>query len=405
MTATERFLKYIGVDTQADPESGVHPSSKGQLALAKLLADELISLGLSDAHVNGHGIVLATLPSNTDSHAPVIGLIAHIDTADGTSGKNIKPRIIRGYDGGDIKLNDAVTMKAARFESLSRYVGQDLIVTDGTTLLGGDDKAGIAEIMTMLEIFIGNPALKHGTVKVAFTPDEEIGQGTDLFDVAEFGADFAYTVDGGGLGELEYENFNAAGSTVTFTGVGIHPGSAKNKMVNAAAVAMEFNAMLPVCEVPEATADYEGFYHLTDMRGTVSQAQLSYIIRDHDKAKFEAKKHMLESAAAYLNEKYGKGTVLVKTKDSYFNMREKVLPHMHLIETAKKAMQQNGVTPHVHPIRGGTDGARLSYMGLPCPNLCTGGHSAHGIYEYIPVQSLGKMPEILRDIVCLYTQG
>lgn len=405
MTAAERFLRYVTIDTQSDSKSGTYPSTEGQWVLARMLAEEMQALGITDAGVDEYGYVTGTLPANTEQPGPVLGFIAHMDTAEGTSGKNVRPQIVRQYDGGDIYLANGLVMDVKRFESLSDYAGQDLIVTDGSTLLGADDKAGVAEIMTMLECFQSDPALRHGTIKIAFTPDEEIAKGTEYFSVEKFGADFAYTVDGGKLGELEYENFNAATATVNVGGVGIHPSSAKNKMINAASIAMEFNAMLPAAQVPEHTEGYEGFYHLMHMEGTVQKARLTYILRDHDRQKFEDKKQRMEDISVFLNKKYGQDRVQVQTEDSYYNMREKILPHFHLIETAQKAMELNGIRPWMVPIRGGTDGARLSHMGLPCPNLSTGGHNFHGVYEYIPVQSLEKMVDVLCTIARLYGES
>ncbi|HHZ00059.1 MAG TPA: peptidase T, partial [Tissierellia bacterium] len=332
--------------------------------------------------------------------APVIGFIAHMDTAPDMSGTNIKPKIIYNYDGSDIILNEEkqIVMDTKTFDHLLKYRGQDLIVTDGTTLLGADDKAGIAEILTMAEYFIKNPHIKHGTIKIGFTPDEEVGRGADLFNIKEFGADYAYTVDGGELGELEYENFNAASAKVIINGANIHPGTAKNKMKNSILIGMEFHGMLPVYETPENTEGYEGFSLLTDMSGNIEKTTLKYIIRDHDMDKFKVKKERFKKIAAYLNDKYGQGTVELSLEDSYYNMKEKILPHMYIIDNAIQAMKNIGIEPKVVPIRGGTDGARLSYMGLPCPNLCTGGHNYHGKFEYIPIQSMEKVVELLIEI-------
>ena len=398
MKVHERFLKYVKIDTQSIPDAEKIPSSEKQKDLGRLLVEEMISMGIRDAYMDENGYVYGTVEGNTD--APVIGFIAHMDTSPDMPGNNVKPKIIYNYDGGDIVLNEEkqIVMKVEMFEDLLKYKGQDIIVTDGTTLLGADNKAGIAEILSMAEYFISNPQIKHGTIKIGFTPDEEVGSGADLFNVEEFKADYAYTVDGGEIGELEYENFNAASARVTINGVNIDPGSAKNKMKNSILIGMEFHNMLPVYETPENTEGYEGFSLLSDMAGNVEKTLLEYIIRDHSMEKFIAKKERFEKIAAYLNEKYGQGTVELKLKDSYFNMKEKILPHMHIIENAKRAMENIGIEPDVVPIRGGTDGARLSYMGLPCPNLCTGGHNYHGRYEYIPIQSMEKVVELLIEI-------
>ncbi|HBC31553.1 MAG TPA: peptidase T [Clostridiales bacterium] len=398
MKVHERFLNYVKIDTQSVPEAEKIPSSEKQKDLGRLLVEEMISIGIKDAYMDENGYVYGTVKGNTD--APVIGFIAHMDTSPDMSGTNVKPRIIYDYDGGDIVLNEEkhIVMETTVFEHLMKYTGQDLIVTDGTTLLGADDKAGIAEIMSMAEYFINAPHIKHGTIKIGFTPDEEVGQGAELFNIEKFGADYAYTVDGGEIGELEYENFNAACAKVTINGVNIHPGTAKNKMKNSILIAMEFQKMLPVYETPENTEGYEGFSLLNEMSGNVEKTLLEYIIRDHNIDKFNIKKERFKKNADYLNEKYGQGAVELKLEDSYFNMKEKILPHMHIIENAIKAMENIGIEPKVVPIRGGTDGARLSYMGLPCPNLCTGGHNFHGKYEYIPIQSMEKVVELLIEI-------
>ena len=398
MNTTERFLKYVTFDTRSEQEVEQIPSTKKQFELANALADEMRQMGISGVRVDEHAYVYGFLPE-TAPGLPSLGFIAHMDTSPDAEGANVKPRIVNNYDGKDIQLNQTTALSPERFPALSRYVGQDIIVTDGNTLLGADDKAGVAEIMTMAEILLKHPELRRGKISIGFTPDEEVGRGADMFDVKGFGADFAYTVDGGGLGELEYENFNAAGARVTVYGRGIHPGSAKNKMLNAMHVAMEFDAMLPPCERPEHTEGYEGFFHLTQMAGDVEKAALGYIIRDHDMALFTQKKALMEEAASYINKKYGNGTLKLELRDSYFNMKEKILPHMHLIDTASAAMRALGVEPEIVPVRGGTDGARLSYMGLPCPNLCTGGHNYHGKFEFVPVQSLERTTEILVKIV------
>ena len=403
MKVHERFLNYVKYDTQSVPDVDKIPSSEKQKDLARCLVEEMKAMGIKDACMDENGYVYGTVPKNTDKNIPVIGFIAHMDTAPDMPGNDIKAKIVYNYDGKNIVLNEEknIVMKTETFEHLADYIGNDLIVTDGTTLLGADDKAGIAEIMSMAEFFINNPDIEHGDIKIGFTPDEEVGNGAELFNVKEFGADFAYTVDGGKLGELEYENFNAASAKIEISGVNIHPGSAKDKMVNSILIAIEFQNMLPVRETPENTDEYEGFYHLTDIHGEVEKTKLDYIIRDHNLEKFNKKKERIEIIASYLNEKYGVGTVKVEMTDSYYNMKEKILPHMHIIETAKKAMENLNIKPIIVPIRGGTDGARLSYMGLPCPNLCTGGHNFHGRYEYIPVQSMEKVVELLIEIVKL----
>lgn len=405
MNASDRLLKYVKWETTSDenaPESRC-PSTPGQTAFAQSLAEEMRGLGLSDAHVDENGYVYASLPAKDTEGAPVLGFISHMDTSSSAKGGNIRPRIVKNYDGGDIPLNPAagVIMRAAEFESLQNYVGQDLIVTDGTTLLGADDKAGIAEILTAVERMLqsGTP---HGALRIAFTPDEEIGRGADRFDVKGFGADYAYTVDGGALGEIEYENFNAASADVTIHGVNIHPGSAKNKMRSAALMAMEFDRMLPAHELPSCTEGYEGFHHLTNIQGCEELATLHYIIRDHDRAKFEQKKSRFEAVAGYLNSIWGAGTVELRLRDSYYNMKEKIKPYMFLIDRAKEAMTAAGAAPRIQPIRGGTDGARLSYMGLPCPNLSTGGENFHGRFEYIPIQSMDKMVDTLIHLTELF---
>ena len=399
-TAIERFLKYVSYDTESDEASESCPSTAKQLVLAEQLRQELIELGAADVRVSEFGYVFARIPATSDEKVPVLGFIAHMDTSPALSGADVKPRIVQDYDGGDIVLNEEkqIVMKVADFSFLPGLKGEDLIVTDGTTLLGADDKAGIAEIMTMAEHLLTHPEIKHGEICIGFTPDEEIGRGADRFDVADFGADIAYTVDGGALGELEYENFNAASAKVVIHGASIHPGSAKLKMKNALLIGMEFQRLLPTFENPMYTEGYEGFYHLDVMNGSVEEAQMDYIIRDHDRAKFEEKKRFFADAAAFLNRKYGEGTVVCEIRDSYYNMKEKIEPCMYLIDTAEAAMRACGVEPIVVPIRGGTDGARLSYMGLPCPNLCTGGYNYHGKYEFIPVGSLEKTTEILVEI-------
>ncbi len=405
MHVSERFLKYVSFDTESDPESSTVPTSEKQKNLAKFLVEEMKAIGIKDAYMDEYGYVYGAIEKNIDKEIPTIAFIAHMDTSPDLSGKDIKTRIIKNYDGKDIVLNEEknIIMKTSEFEHLKSNIGKDLIVTDGTTLLGADDKAGIAEILTMAETLINNPSIKHGTIKLGFTPDEEVGSGADHFNLKDFGADFGYTVDGGELGELEYENFNAASAKITINGTNIHPGSAKGKMVSALLIGMELHNMLPVFENPAFTEGYEGFSHLNDMAGNVEQVKMQYIIRDHDMDKFNIKKERFVKIAKYLNEKYGENTVELKLSDSYFNMKEKILPHMHIIETAKKAMVELDIIPNIIPIRGGTDGARLSFMGLPCPNLCTGGYNFHGRYEYIPVQSMERVVDILLKIVELYT--
>ena len=396
-SVSERFLRYVGMDTQSDEFSETCPSTEKQRALGNLLVKEMLSMGIADARMDQNGYVYGTVPG--DPSLPVIGLIAHMDTSPDASGADVKTKIV-DYQGGDILLNEEknIWMREAEHESLRRNVGKHLIVTDGTTLLGADDKAGIAEIMACAE-FLMTAKIRHATLKIAFTPDEEIGRGADLFDVEGFGADYAYTVDGGCLGELEYENFNAAGAKVTFRGINIHPGSAKNKMINSQNIAMEFHSLLPACQRPEHTEGYEGFFHLTDINGEVEETVLRYIIRDHDMALFSEKKALMADACAYINRKYGEGTAALEVKDSYYNMRCKIEPCMYVVDRAKKAMEAVGIQPVTVPIRGGTDGARLSFMGLPCPNLCTGGENFHGRYEYIPVEDMEAITKLLVQIL------
>ena len=399
MKAYERFLKYASFPTMSDDESETTPSTAKQLILAEELKKELLELGLSDAHVDEHGYVYATLPANTDKKAPAIGLIAHMDTSSEASDMNIKTAVV-DYKGGDILLNEAesIYMKVSDYPYLESYAGQHLIVSDGTTLIGADDKAGIAEIMTAVAEII-NSDMPHGKICVGFTPDEEIGRGADFFDVPKFGADYAYTVDGGALGEIEYENFNAASAKISVHGVSIHPGSAKDKMKNASRIACEFNGMLPEDEIPEKTEGYEGFHHLISMKGETELATLAYIIRDHDKAKFEAKKAKFEEIAEKINEKYGNGTLELVLKDSYYNMKEKIEEHMYVVDRAKEAMRDVGVEPKVIPIRGGTDGAHLSFKDLPCPNLCTGGENFHSRFEFVSVEAMDKITSLLVKII------
>lgn len=398
----ERFLEYVKLNTKSDETTRVTPSTKGQLVLAEILCNELKELGLTDARISEYGYVYATLDKNCNKDLPAIGFIAHMDTAPDYSGENVNPKIVENYDGGDIKLNDSVVLSPKFSPELKQYIGQRLITTDGNTLLGADDKAGIAEIMTAVEYLINHPEIEHGDIKIGFTPDEEIGEGADHFDVEGFGADFAYTMDGGRIGELEFENFNAAGVKVKITGVNVHPGYAKNKMLNSIMVANEFINSLPLDEVPEKTERYEGFYHLTDINATVENSTLNYIIRDFFTETFEARKNKMKEIEKELNNKYGEGTVVVEIKDQYRNMKEKIEPVMHIIENANEAMIEANITPNIRPIRGGTDGARLSFMGLPTPNIFAGGENFHGKYEYVPVESMEKAVEVIINIVKRY---
>jgi tripeptide aminopeptidase len=402
----DRFLKYVSIDTQSDDTSTTFPSTAKQFDMLNLLHDQLKAFGLADVSIDTNGYVMGTLPSNTSKKVPVIGFVSHVDTSPDMSGANVKPRLIEKYDGKDIILNQEknIVMSIVDFPELPEYAGQTLIVTDGTTLLGADDKAGVTEIMAAIEYLVTHPGIEHGTLKVGFTPDEEVGRGVDFFDVKKFGADFAYTMDGGGIGELEYENFNAAGAKVTIQGRNIHPGYAKNKMKNALLMATEFNALLPVNERPEFTRDYEGFYHLIKMEGSVENSFIQYIIRDHDRPKFELKKQFFKDCVDFMNKRYGKDCFMLEMKDQYYNMREMVEPVYHVVATAQEAMEQLGIVPKVVPIRGGTDGARLSYMGLPCPNIFAGGHNFHGKMENVPLESIVKATEVILKIVELYTQ-
>jgi len=399
MNVLERFLKYVKIDTQSDEATGTSPSTMKQHNLANVIIRELEELEASDIFYDKeHCYVYATIPASEGyEERPVLSFISHMDTAPSMSGKDVNPRIVEKYDGNDILLNKEqnIVLKTCDFPKILKYIGQDLIVTDGTTLLGADDKAGIAEIMTMAAYLLHHPEIKHGRIRIGFTPDEEIGCGPDYFDVKLFGADYAYTVDGGALGELEFENFNAANAKVIIQGCNVHPGSAKGKMKNAILIAQEFQSMLPNDENPMYTEGYEGFYHLDSIEGTVECTKMDYIIRDHDRIKFEKKKKLFLQVTQFLNNKYGETTIEVDMKDCYFNMREMIEPHMFLIDYAKEAMEELGVEPIITPIRGGTDGARLSFMGLPCPNLCTGGENFHGKYEYISVQSMEKVVELL----------
>ena len=395
MTVSERFLKYVSFGTNSDENSETCPSTASQLVLAEYLAVELKAIGLDEVEIDKDGYVYGVIPATKGrENDPSIGFVAHMDTSSDVKGDEIKPQIVK-YQGGDIKLNDKVSITVKDFPYIEKYVGCDIITTDGTTLLGADDKAGIAEILTACEYIINHPEISHGRIAVGITPDEEIGRGADRFDVKRFGCDWAYTIDGGELGEIEYENFNAASAKITVHGVNIHPGSAKNKMKNAALMAAEFINMMPKSETPAHTEGYEGFYHLGGMEGDETLATLRYIIRDHDMESFLKRKEFVENLVAYLNGVYGEGSFELNMRDSYYNMRDKILPHMHIIDNAVNAMKNAGVEPLIVPIRGGTDGARLSFEGLPCPNLSTGGANFHGVHEFIPIQSMEKMVEII----------
>lgn len=395
MTVSERFLKYVSFGTNSDESSESCPSTACQLLLGEYLAEELKSIGLTEVSLDENGYVYGVLPATEGREKdPSVGFIAHMDTAPAVKGDGIKPQIVH-YEGGDIRLNDNVSIKLKDFPYLEKYIGCDIITTDGTTLLGSDDKAGIAEIFTACEYLVSHPEISHGRIAVGITPDEEIGRGADRFDVERFACDWAYTVDGGELGEIEYENFNAASAEIRVNGVNIHPGSAKNKMKNASLLAAELINMMPKAEAPAHTEGYEGFYHLCGMEGDETLARLYYIIRDHSAEAFRKRKEFMENLVSYLNGVYGEGTFEAEIKDSYYNMKEKILPFMHIIDNAARAMKDSGVEPLIVPIRGGTDGARLSFMGLPCPNLSTGGANFHGVHEFVPVQSMEKMVEVL----------
>ena len=399
----DRFLRYVAVDTQSDPDSESQPSSAKQIDLLKMLRDELKAMGI-EAEMDEYGYVMAGIPANIDTDAPAVGFIAHVDTSPDASGKDIRPQIISGYDGSDIPLKGVpgLSLKVAEFPELGDYKGQTLVTTDGTTLLGADDKAGVAEIMCMAEYVMTHPEFKHGEIRIGFTPDEEIGRGVVKFDVAKFGADYAYTMDGGKIGELEYENFNAAAAAVRIQGRNIHPGYAKGKMLNAILIGMELNSLLPAAQRPEHTEGYEGFFHITDFKGTVEEAEFSYIIRDHDLDLYEKRKEMMKKCVDFINEKYGAGTATVEIKHQYYNMKKEVEPHIHIIEKAVKAMEMEDITPIVRPIRGGTDGANLSFMGLPCPNIFAGGHNFHGKLEFVPVESMEKATKVILNIISLF---
>lgn len=407
MTAVvDKFIKYIQFDTESDTQTGLTPSTPGQMVLAQELVKELEEMGMSQVSLDQNGYVMAVLPSNMDKDIPTVGFVAHMDTSPDFTGKNVKPQFVENYDGEDIVLNKEqnIIMKVADFPDLKMYKGQSLITTDGTTLLGADDKAGVAEIMTAVEYLINHPEIKHGPVHIGFTPDEEIGQGADFFNVEKFGADFAYTLDGGEIGELQFENFNAAYAEVSFKGRNVHPGMAKDKLINSMHIMQEFAAELPKDEVPEKTENYEGFYHLLGMEGSVENSKLQYIIRDFDMDAYIERKNKFESLCADIQSKYGEESVSLQMKDQYFNMREKVEPVKYIVDIAEQAMKDVGVTPMVVPIRGGTDGSRLSYMGLPCPNIFAGGHNFHGRFEYVPVDSMQKAVDVILKVVDLISK-
>lgn len=395
-----RFLSYVTIDTESDPNSDTTPSTAKQWDLANKLAEELKDMGMSDVSIDTNAYIMATLPSNVDHHVPVIGFISHFDTTPDFTGANVKPQIVENYQGEDLILNkeENIILSPSYFEDLLLYKGQTLITTDGTTLLGADDKAGITEIMEAMKYLINNPDIKHGTIKVGFTPDEEIGRGAHKFNVEKFGADWAYTMDGSQIGELEYENFNAAGAVIKVNGKIVHPGYAKGKMINSMYYASEFINALPRLETPEHTEGYQGFFHLYSVNGEVESTTLEYIIRDHDKDKFEARKSLMQKIVTDLNEKYGKTVFEIEIKDQYYNMKEKVTPVMHIVDIAEEAMKALDIKPLIKPIRGGTDGSQLSYMGLPCPNIFAGGHNFHGRYEYVPVESMIKATEVICKI-------
>lgn len=405
-TLIDKFIKYVKFDTESDTETGLTPSTPGQMVLAQELIKELQEMGLENVSLDGNGYIMAVLPSNLDHEVPTVGFVAHMDTSPDFSGKHVKPQFWENYDGKDILLNKEqnIVMKVADFPELKQYKGQTIITTDGTTLLGADDKAGVAEIMTAIEYLTQHPEIKHGPIKVGFTPDEEIGKGADFFDVRKFGADFAYTLDGGEIGELQYENFNAAFAKISFKGRNVHPGMAKDKMINSTLIANEFLTRLPQEEVPEKTENYQGFYHLISMSGSVENSNLQYIIRDFDMEAYQGRKQFIEELCAEFCEKYGEDSVSLEMTDQYFNMREKVEPVKYIVDIAEEAMKQVGVEPMIIPIRGGTDGSRLSYMGLPCPNIFAGGHNFHGRFEYVPVESMEKSVEVILKIVELISK-
>lgn len=401
----DRFLRYVSVDTQSNPESESQPSAAKELDLLKMLKDELEAMGV-EAELDEYGYVMATIPSNCGKDVPAVGFIAHVDTAPDASGKDIKPQIIKDYDGGDIALKgvEGLYLKVEDFPEMKDYEGQTLITTDGTTLLGADDKAGVAEIMDAVQYIIEHPELKHGKICIGFTPDEEIGRGVVKFDVEKFGADYAYTMDGGAIGELEYENFNAASASVKIQGSNLHPGYAKGKMKNAILIGMELNSLLPVEQRPEYTCGYEGFFHIIGFNGSVEEATFSYIIRDHDMDLYEKRKQTMQECVDFINRKYGEGTASVEIKHQYYNMRKMVEPHYHIIEKAVKAMEMEGIKPRIQPIRGGTDGANLSFKGLPCPNIFAGGHNFHGKLEFVPLESMIKASKVILNIISLFAE-
>ncbi len=401
----ERFFRYIKIDTQSDENSETFPSTQKQFDLLNLLNKELKEFGLK-SEIDEHGYVMATLPSNIDKKIPVIGFISHVDTSPDMSGENVNPLVWENYDGGDITINKdlKLVLTTELFPDLKEYVGDTIITTDGTTLLGADDKAGITEIMTAIKYLVEHPEIKHGEIKIGFTPDEEIGRGVDFFDVKKFGAQYAYTMDGSHVGELEFENFNAAKLTVSIQGRNVHPGYAKDKMLNSMLIAMEYNALLPANMRPEYTENYDGFYHLISMSGSVENTTITYIVRDHDRAKFESKKVFAAECADFLNKRYGKEVVKAELKDQYFNMREKVEEVFHIVDIAEQAMIEIGIEPKIMPIRGGTDGSRLSYMGLPCPNIFAGGINFHGKFEYVPLESMEKATNVLLKVIELYAK-
>lgn len=405
MELKERFLKYVAIDTQSCEESETFPSAEKEWTLLNMLVEEMKALGLTEVSIDKYGYAMGTIPASEGcENAPVIGFLAHVDTSPDMSGANVRPRIIENYDGSDIVLNNALTMRVEEFPELKNFVGHTLIHTDGTTLLGADDKAGVTEIMSAAEYLMAHPEVKHGKIRIGFTPDEEIGRGVDFFDVKAFGADFAYTMDGGYEGELEYENFNAASAKIAIQGRNVHPGYAKGKMINAIEVACELNALIPAEQRPQYTEGYEGFYHCIGINGTVEQASISYIIRDHDAERFEQKKVWMWSAVDLLKKRYGEGVLTLTLKDQYYNMRKMVEPHPQVIDLAKQAMLDAGVTPIVRPIRGGTDGARLSFMGLPCPNIFAGGMNFHGKFEYCSLDSMKRAEQVIINLAKLWAK-
>lgn len=401
----DRFLRYVSIDTQSNADSESQPSAEKELNLLRLLKDELNAMGIK-AELDEYGYVMANIESNLDYKVPTVGFIAHVDTAPDASGENIKPQIIEYYDGSDIPLKGVknLVLKTEEFPELLQYKGQTIITTDGTTLLGADDKAGVAEIMNAVQYIVEHPEFKHGEIKIGFTPDEEIGRGVVKFDVKKFGADFAYTMDGGAIGELEYENFNAAAATIKIQGRNIHPGYAKGKMKNAILIGMELNSLLPIEQRPEYTCGYEGFFHIIGFNGCVEEASFTYIIRDHDLNLYESKKEIIKNCVDFINQKYGEGTASIEITHQYYNMRKQVEPHFHIIEKASKAMEMEGIEPLVKPIRGGTDGANLSFMGLPCPNIFAGGHNFHGKMEFVPLESMEKASRVILNIIRLFSE-